>query len=480
MSLVYKAKDLENSEIVAVKTLKTYAQADETVVKRFQREAEVLHLMNHPRIVEVMNYGSTARGQPFFVMDYLIGKSLSEIIRTEGALELERFQDIFVQVAAAIGHAHKHGAIHRDIKPGNIMLVERGGTSDYVKIVDFGIAKLKEEAQRLTRLGEVWGSPIYMSPEQCMGTTIDARSDIYSLGVVMYEALTGEVPFLGKTYVETMTRQISEPPPAFIETAPDRDIPETLEKIVFTALRKDPEHRYQSMLEMKRDLEMALFESATTAPEVEPPSSIFGVLARESEENGKSGGRGRSRPVRRSPSRERIPKAQVSVTREDEELERFQEEISPGEGSSPIEESDFTKDSGRHKTGRDSSRQPGQPKPRRTLTERSTAYSDPPSGRSTITRVFESQNGNRGEVLKLVLKVSLAAIVLFSVAYIVSTNKTANTFWREYVLGVKTAGEEPEQPYDMMNPTTAPNTNTDGSTFPAEDEQYPSNSSNSF
>lgn len=114
-------------------------------------------------------------------------------------------------------HAHRQGAIHRDIKPGNIMLTRQGTTNDYVKVVDFGIAKMAEEAQRLTRMGEVWGSPIYMSPEQCMGAPVDARSDIYSLGIVMYESLTGKVPFLGRNYADTMTKQISDDPAPFAE-----------------------------------------------------------------------------------------------------------------------------------------------------------------------------------------------------------------------------------------------------------------------
>ncbi len=303
MSLVYKAKDLETNQIVAVKTLKMQALSDDTVVKRFQREAEVLRRMNHPRIVQVFAYGTTERGQPFFIMDYLVGTSLGEILRTEGALDLERFQDVFVQVAAAIGHAHKHGAFHRDIKPGNIMLVESAGTSDYVKIVDFGIAKLAEEAQRLTRLGEVWGSPIYMSPEQCTGTTIDARTDIYSLGVVMYEALVGQVPFLGRNYVDTMGKQISEAPPPFSEVAPDNEIPESIERIVFKALEKDPAKRFQTMLEIKQELERAFsLEDSALMPKTTKSFS------KKTDETRLSGTRHRaSKPSRRTPSKNRLP-----------------------------------------------------------------------------------------------------------------------------------------------------------------------------
>lgn len=266
MSLVYKAKDKKTGEVVAVKCLRTQVLGDEMVVKRFQREAEVLNRLNHPRIVQFFGYGTNRRGQPYFVMDYLVGTSLGDILRREGHLDLGRFQDIFVQVAAAIGHAHKHDAVHRDIKPGNIMLVEKGGTSDYVKIVDFGIAKVTEGTQKLTRLGEVWGSPIYMSPEQCVGQNIDARTDIYSLGIVMYEALTGEVPFLGRNYADTMMKQMSEEPPPFKQANPNVDIPPALEQIVFRAIQKKPDDRYQTMGELKTDLERALNQSLGNVP----------------------------------------------------------------------------------------------------------------------------------------------------------------------------------------------------------------------
>jgi serine/threonine-protein kinase len=234
MSVVYKAKVKDTGKIVAVKTLRTAGMTDDMVVKRFQREAELLSRLNHPRIVNLHAYGSSAKGQPYFVMDYLVGENLTDLLARENHLEPERFQDVFVQVCAAIEHAHRQGAIHRDIKPGNIMLTRQGTTNDYVKVVDFGIAKMAEEAQRLTRMGEVWGSPIYMSPEQCMGAPVDARSDIYSLGIVMYESLTGKVPFLGRNYADTMTKQISDDPAPFAQIRPDLKIPASLERIAIS------------------------------------------------------------------------------------------------------------------------------------------------------------------------------------------------------------------------------------------------------
>lgn len=259
MSVVYKAKTLGRTKarIVAVKTLRTKGLNDELVVKRFQREADLLSHLNHPRIVQVHEYGYTKRGQPYFVMDYLVGENLAHVIKNEGCVTAERARHIFNQVCGAVDHAHRCGVVHRDLKPGNIMLMSLEGETDFVKVVDFGIARFEEEAQRLTRLGEVWGSPIYMSPEQCMGAQLDARSDIYSLGIVMYEALTGQVPFLGKTYVETMSKQISEAPRPFVEARPELVINPLLEQVVFKALNKEPERRYQSMAELRVDLENA-------------------------------------------------------------------------------------------------------------------------------------------------------------------------------------------------------------------------------
>jgi len=259
MSVVYKAKAMgKNPRIVALKTLRTQGLNDELIVKRFQREAELLSKLNHPRIVQVHDYGTTVRGQPYFVMDYLTGVNLADVLKYQGPLAVEKFRDIFSQVCGAVDHAHRCGVIHRDLKPGNIMLCKFNGQNDFVKVVDFGIARFEEEAQRLTRLGEVWGSPIYMSPEQCMGAPLDARSDIYSIGVVMYEALTGQVPFLGRNYVDTMTQQISSPPRPLSEVRPDLNLPAKVDAIVLRALAKEPDTRYQTMAELRDDIEKSV------------------------------------------------------------------------------------------------------------------------------------------------------------------------------------------------------------------------------
>ncbi|MCC6980958.1 MAG: serine/threonine protein kinase [Candidatus Melainabacteria bacterium] len=278
MSVVYAAKHLESHKIYAVKTLRMQAASDELTVKRFQREAETLTYLNHPNIVRIHDYGKTSKKQPFFIMDFLTGDSLNDVLKREKLISYERVQTIFMQVLAAVAHAHKTGLVHRDLKPGNIMLLKTRQQSDFVKVVDFGIAKFEEEAQKLTRMGEVWGSPIYMSPEQCMGGQLDQRADIYSLGIVMYEALTGEVPFFGKNYVETMSKQIGEPAKPPSQMNPNVKIPEKLERLIMRSLEKEPNKRYQRVEEMLDDLHKSVevqkkkAQPAPSPPKQPPPA----------------------------------------------------------------------------------------------------------------------------------------------------------------------------------------------------------------
>jgi len=276
MSVVYAAKHLDSNKIYAVKTLRMQAASDELTVKRFQREAETLTYLNHPNIVRIHDYGKTSKKQPFFIMDFLTGDSLNDVLKREKLISYERVQTIFMQVLAAVAHAHKTGLVHRDLKPGNIMLLKTRQQSDYVKVVDFGIAKFEEEAQKLTRMGEVWGSPIYMSPEQCMGGQLDQRADIYSLGIVMYEALTGEVPFFGKNYVETMSKQIGEPARPPSQMNPNVKIPEKLERVIMRSLEKEPNKRYQRVEEMLDDLHKSV-EAAKKKQQQHQPAKQSGT-----------------------------------------------------------------------------------------------------------------------------------------------------------------------------------------------------------
>lgn len=249
MSVVYKAKQELVDRIVAIKTLKVKMMAEPMLLKRFEREIKTLSRLNHPNIVTVFDC-IIENGQPYFVMDFLQGCSLQDLINAEKRLSPGRCKNIFGQVCAAVEHAHRNGIVHRDLKPANIMLMDISG-QEFVKVVDFGLAQIGEEAQRLTQSGEIWGSPLYMSPEQCNGHDMDARSDIYSLGSVLYESLTGRVPIVGKSFLDTIQKVVSLEPPTFADSAPDLKIAPEVEAVVMRCLEKNPDKRYQSMAELK-------------------------------------------------------------------------------------------------------------------------------------------------------------------------------------------------------------------------------------
>lgn len=259
MSAVYKGIHELMDRTVAIKVLLPQLVSDTISIKRFQQEAQAASHLQHPNVITVYDYGFVASGQPYLVMDFLEGESLSDIIRHEKQTTTKRMIPIFMQACEALEHAHQKGVIHRDLKSSNIMLIDFEGKKDFVKVVDFGIAKLMpssgKQSQNLTQTGEVFGSPIYMSPEQCMAQSLDARSDIYSMGAMMYEALTGQPPLMGNSIIDTMQMHMSTPPKPFREIRPDLEIPEALERVVLKALAKKPEQRYQSMQELRDALE---------------------------------------------------------------------------------------------------------------------------------------------------------------------------------------------------------------------------------
>ncbi len=280
MGNVYKARHELMERDVAIKMLKADLISDSQSVKRFQQEARAACRLKHPNVITLFDFGVSPNGQPYLVMDYLVGISLADVIKKDGHVGTDRTVKITTQACRALEHAHRNGVIHRDLKPGNIMLIETDETKDFVKVVDFGVAKLigsveDSESQRLTQTGEVCGSPVYMSPEQCMGLRLGPPSDIYSMGVVLYETLTGRLPLLGKTMVDTMQKHISETPPPFSGVRPDLYIPERLERVVFRALRKEPAERHQSMAELEQELELAIprptksMSLRTTSPALE-------------------------------------------------------------------------------------------------------------------------------------------------------------------------------------------------------------------
>ncbi len=259
MSVVYKARHLYMERVQAVKMLHAHLVSNAQSLKRFQQEAQAASHLAHPHIMGVHDFGISPQGQPYLVMDYLQGSSLAEVIERERQLSVERAINIFAQACDALAHAHQKGVVHRDLKPSNIMLIDTEEQPDFVKIVDFGIAKLlpqsEKQGQHLTQTGEVFGSPLYMSPEQCLAGNLDARSDIYSLGCVIYEAVTGKAPLTGGNMLETMYMHLNEPPLPFAKVRPDLDLPDELEAVVFKSMEKDPKNRQQSMTELKEELE---------------------------------------------------------------------------------------------------------------------------------------------------------------------------------------------------------------------------------
>lgn len=258
MGVVYRAEHVHIGRNVALKMLLRDLAVEVQAFKRFQQEARAASLLDHPNIVAIYDFGLIGDDQAYLVMDYIAGKSLDCVFaESPDVIVLPRFRHIFAQACDALNHAHEHGVVHRDIKPSNIMLVRKGDDEDFVKIVDFGLVKLmslSDPDQKLTSSQTLVGSPLYMSPEQCRGLELDHRSDIYSLGCVMYRALTGALPVLGETALDTLYKHVSEEPLPISTANPSVRIPPQLEKAVLKALQKRPEDRQQSMAELRQEI----------------------------------------------------------------------------------------------------------------------------------------------------------------------------------------------------------------------------------
>lgn len=256
MGVVFKARDLRLNKTFAIKVLNPELVTDAQSVKRFQQEARAASSLTHVNLSAVYTFGLGKRGAPFLVMDYLDGHTVGDLIQKEGYLDVPRALDIFIQTTEALVSAHGKGVVHRDIKPNNIMVCETDGV-ELVKLLDFGIAKVlpnEASAAKMTQTGEIFGSPLYMSPEQCLGNKIDARSDLYGLGCVMYEVLTGIAPFAAVNPIKTILNHVNEAPIPLSKLKHDFGIPADLEKVILHCLEKDPTARYGSADTLLADL----------------------------------------------------------------------------------------------------------------------------------------------------------------------------------------------------------------------------------
>jgi eukaryotic-like serine/threonine-protein kinase len=270
MATVFGGSDRVLGRKVAVKVLARQYARDRTSVERFRREAQAAAGLNHPNVVSVFDTGSDD-GVHYIVMEHVEGRTLADIIREEGALPPARAAEIAVDVCRALSSAHEKGMVHRDVKPGNVLLTPDGG----VKVADFGIARVAS-GEPLTATGSVMGTASYLSPEQARGASIDARSDIYSLGCVLYEMLTGQTPFAGDTPVSIAYKHVEEQPTA--PTLVNPAVPEGLEAVVTKAMAKDPADRFQSATQMARDLREAAPAASAEPAEVMPTGERTAIL----------------------------------------------------------------------------------------------------------------------------------------------------------------------------------------------------------
>jgi eukaryotic-like serine/threonine-protein kinase len=255
MGSVYRAEEPAMGREVAIKILHPKLKGRQDLASRFRREARAMSQLAHPNTARVFSFGELPEdGSLYIVMEMLEGKNLNQTVRKGGPMTTERAIPILVQVCHALHEAHALGIVHRDLKPENIFLCRQAGMVDYPKVLDFGLAKVTEQQMRpgsliLTQEGMVFGTPEFMSPEQARGQTLDARSDIYSLAVILYEMLTGKLPFDAKTPMEYVGKHVTATPIPLSERVEGMTFPDGLGKVIAKALSKNPDERYQTATE---------------------------------------------------------------------------------------------------------------------------------------------------------------------------------------------------------------------------------------
>jgi len=270
MGSVYKALQPAMNRMVAVKILHPKLANRKDLVSRFRREARAMSHLTHPNTVKVFLYGELEDGSLYIIMEFLDGKNLNQTVRGEGALPLDRALPILIQACGALDEAHKQGIVHRDLKPENIFLCTQGGMKDFAKVLDFGLAKVTEREMRpgsliLTQEGMVFGTPEFMSPEQAQGKVLGPQSDVYSLAVILYEVLTGKLPFEAKSAMEYIQMHVTQPPMPLAQRAPDKSFPPLLWPVLNRAMAKKAEDRFASAADFAEAMK-AVLAGATELP----------------------------------------------------------------------------------------------------------------------------------------------------------------------------------------------------------------------
>ena len=251
MGAVYRGEQISLRRAIAVKLLRPELSANPTLLRRFSAEAEAVAKLSHPNTVNVYDFGQDTDGSLFIAMEYIEGRSLRSVIAKEGPLAPARALAIAVQVAASLADAHAHNIVHRDLKPDNVMLQERGRQRDVVRVLDFGIAKLRDDSratqQAMTQAGDMLGTPQYMAPEQIKGDAVDGRCDVYALGCMIYEMITARLPFEASSIMAMLSKHLLEAPVPPSQRRPDLAIAPAIDQLVLAAMAKDPAQRPATM-----------------------------------------------------------------------------------------------------------------------------------------------------------------------------------------------------------------------------------------